>query len=315
MAGRHHSSSHHSGSHHSSHSSSHSSSRSSSHHSYSSHHHGSSYHGGHGSYKSGEVSPYSSLPRDEVQDYEEFKNANSQYFVDSFEKENNAGNPLPQMVEAVQQPDEPINTSNEGIVMHATMKTDATGNKIKIDSPNVPYRNFGINDAYIYGRSWVIDDAYAMDTNDTYFQQNYKGNKKTADPGTRLAIIIVFMAICLFLSFVNFFYELLIGIFENMDMPDVAFNVVDDFIFYGQFFFPFVVIFAEYHRFKKKHKKNLMFTAQMIKYHLVEEEKNRFEMTHEFLPVCPSCGAARQGTDMYCMYCGARLLRSSEDIQ
>lgn len=324
------------GSHRSSHSSSsrHSSRHSSSHHSSSSHgshsasHHSSHHYHGSGSnrvylsHRTNANSPFSCLHRDEVYDYEEFMEANGQTVVETnltneesvMPVRDDAGNPLSQRVEAETRGDDSINIDNEGLVMHATWKTNATGSKIKIDSPKVPYREYGINDALIYGRSWVIDDAYAMDTRDSYFVQNYKGNKKSADPGTRFAIMIVCMVICEFFALIYGFHKMFIGIFEDMYMSDFAFYLVDDLLFYGQYLFPFVVVLLEYLRFKRKHKKNLMFTAQMIKSHLVDEEKSRFEMTHEFLPVCPNCGASRQDTDMYCIYCGANLLRNSADI-
>lgn len=319
MAGSHHSSGHHSGSHHSSHSSSHHSSHSShsSHHSH--HYHSSS---GHSSYSSrySRVSPFSDIKRDTYVDFEEYKSTHEGMFEQTGEKDGltNEVSVMPMTGDYVskmsQESIEYRNNqedSTDGVIIHSTMKKDHSGTKIKIDSPKAPYRDVGIDEALIYGRSWVIGDAYALDACDNYFIKNYKGGSFMANPEVKMIVTIVVAFILFGAGVSNAIYELLIPIFENMDMTNDAFYAIDDLIYYGQFTLFVIAGLIGFISTKRLHKKNRMFTAQMIKEHLVNEEKQRYEYTHEFLPICPQCGAARQSTEVSCIYCGASLIRST----
>lgn len=292
-------------------------------------------------------SPYCSLVRGEFVDYEEFKEnnvlfkaanpmvglvngavagvaagASSKAIVETGLDNNQsimpvrdaAGNPLPQTVNGMPGSNLGMGAfSVEGLVIHSTSKKDSFGNKIKIKSPEDLKRNFSDSDVLIYGRNWVAGDGYCMDTYDPYFRQNYKGSRKRANPNEMFIKNVITAVFFLLAGLANMFYEMLITIFENIDMTDDAFYVVDNVIYYGQFIVPFIIVFVGLLRMKARHKKNLMFTAQMIKDHLVTEEKQRYEYTHEFLNYCPNCGAARQSTEAACMYCGASLVRNSAE--
>ena len=201
--------------------------------------------------------------------------------------------------------------STEGVIIHSTMKKDFNGTKIVIDSPKAPYRTVGIDEALVYGRSWVIGDAYALDTLDNYFIKNYKGGSFMANPQVKFMITLIVSFILFGAGVSNSIHELFIPIFENMYMSDEAFYMIDEGLFYGQFTLFVIAGLIGFISIKRLHKKNRMFTVQMIKEHLVNEEKERYEYTHEFVSICPQCGAARQSTEVSCIYCGASLLRST----
>ncbi len=274
-------------------------------------------------------SPYSSIKRGTYMNYEQFKqenaerfNANEQSGINATVTNNEAimpvtdayGNPIPQNIPPQNVTVQNIMDNGFGVIIHSTTKTDATGMKIKIDSPSVPYRSVGIDEALVYGRSWVIGDAYAIDTLDPYFKANYRGTARRANPSNKLAATFTTAFMLFIMGLANILYEMLIFVFENMDMTDDAFDFIDNFIYYGQFALPVIVIVIGLISLKRLHKKNIMFVTQMIKDHLVTEEKQRYEYTHEFLPVCPHCGAARQSTEVSCIYCGASLIRNKDDI-
>lgn len=253
-------------------------------------------------------------------DFDEFKNSHEGLFVQTGEKDGltNEVSVMPVTGDYISKAGQESleyrmqqENSTEGVIIHSTMKKDYSGTKIRIDSPSAPYRTVGIDEALIYGRSWVIGDAYALDTCDNYFIKNYKGGSFMANPQVKLTITIIVAFILFGAGVSNSIYELLIPIFENMDMTTDAFYTIDDAIYYGQFTLFVIAGLIGFISIKRLHKKNRMFTAQMIKEHLVTEEKQRYEYTHEFLPVCPQCGAARQSTEVSCIYCGASLIRST----
>lgn len=162
-----------------------------------------------------------------------------------------------------------------------------------------------------HGSSWIKGNSYCLHTKDTYFLTHYP-KPESANPERKLitfSIISFFLFLC---AVSNFIYELLILPFERISMTDGAFQTLDNLIYYGQFFLPFIVFGIGYFFVQKKHRQNAMFVREMLKHYQVEDERIHYERTHEFYTICPQCGAPRQQDNSICLYCGASLLKQIE---
>lgn len=196
------------------------------------------------------------------------------------------------------------------LVLHATTQYDANHNKVKVKDPHA--LGLGSEKPLIHGNSWVLGDAYCLDMDDPYFKANHP-NPKKADVVNHSIYGFFAAFVCLILASVNAFYEILIWIFENINMTDEAFFAVDNVIYFGQFFLPFIVVIFVIIKQRMLHKSNLMFCKQMLQHYAIEDEKQHFDRTHEFLDICPQCGAARLPDTRECPYCGTSLLRMIEN--
>ena len=193
--------------------------------------------------------------------------------------------------------------------MHFSKGKDSEGKVVKLDSVDAFEIGKETAKPQIHGRSWTIGDSYCIDLRDPYVLSNMpRKNRKVAS----LMVRIIACAIMQFYLFTNFLYELLIMIFENIDMTDDAFSFIDDFIYYGQFFIPAIVFTVWTILSVRKHKANLMFCRQMMVYYATQEEVEHFERTHELYASCPSCGAPRQEGEKVCQYCGTPLFYSKK---
>lgn len=194
--------------------------------------------------------------------------------------------------------------SANNMVMHFGIGTDTDGKKVRIDSVDAFEKGKETSRPLIHGRSWTMGDSYCMDLMDPYVQENLpKRNRRVTD----LMMRIYACAALFFITFTNIVYELLILIFENINMTDDAFEAIDNIIYYGQFFIPVIVFVIWSLREANKNKVNLMFCRQMMEYYAQSEEKEQFERTHMLYTICPSCGAPRSEGNHKCLYCGTLL--------
>lgn len=182
-----------------------------------------------------------------------------------------------------------------------------------------------------YGGTWYDrighTESYGIDMDDPYVTEHYDKTKVSwfyrltnTSPGKVILLFYLFgfsLVIAFGLASSNLMYELLIPIFENIDMTDLAFYVVDEGIYYSQFVAAICyMIGVPVITFKKcirSREYELGFVKQMLVHYNKLEEVGAVE----YLTVCPGCGAAvdnrfNGAPAKYCDYCG-RSLRADDN--
>ena len=88
---------------------------------------------------------------------------------------------------------------------------------------------------FSYNGTWITDNDFYINENDPYFKNNYKKGKEPWPASFPTVYGILLMFLFIFCS-TNFIYEMGILFFEAMPMTDGAFFLVDNLIYYGQWF-------------------------------------------------------------------------------
>lgn len=177
-----------------------------------------------------------------------------------------------------------------------------------------------------YNGTWYSENGtlieYDLNMDDPYVQERYDETKVTKlyrwcnISGIRY--ILLFYLFFFSLPVVwgicgsNILYELVIPIFENADMTDTAFNIIDDGLYNIQFIpgwlwtigAPILTIKG----FKKSKKYEQGLAKEIVDHYDAVAEMN----SADYLSTCPGCGAAVTPNEngdkiKFCPYCGQNL--------
>ncbi len=130
-----------------------------------------------------------------------------------------------------------------------------------------------------------------------------------------LLIGIIGIAVTLILFMTNWYYELVIPVFENSMDDGPLFTFIDYLTFYTPVIF--MVLFLAYIIAGRFYMKNYhLKTEQKATEKLIEknneiqkalDEKAEF-LKHKYYTNCPKCGAVREENKNVCSFCGASLI-------
>ena len=135
-----------------------------------------------------------------------------------------------------------------------------------------------------------------------------------------LAIGIVGIVINIVLFATNFYYELVIPVFENTMEDGPAFTFIDNLVFFSPIIF--FVMFAAYLiagqiYLRKKHvetEKNVTEEHKVINAAQQKELDEKLEFVKlKHYTNCPNCGSARAEDESVCRFCGASLIIKKTD--
>ena len=128
-----------------------------------------------------------------------------------------------------------------------------------------------------------------------------------------VGIVGVVLNIILFAT--NFYYELVIPVFENSMEDGPAFTFIDNLVFYTPLIF--IVLFAAYLiagqiYLRKQHLKNeKIVTEEHVELNAAQQReldsKLEFVKRKHYMN-CPNCGSARAEDESACRFCGASLI-------
>lgn len=119
-------------------------------------------------------------------------------------------------------------------------------------------------------------------------------------------------------ALMNLPYEIFIIPFECIDMSDVAFDFIDDFIYLAQYLLIPLPIIKSIIDSRKMTKYKFEVTKQAVEYYKLQEKLNAEREAAErerkvTLSVCPSCGASVEQGDRFCPYCNTVLERYTDN--
>ena len=119
-------------------------------------------------------------------------------------------------------------------------------------------------------------------------------------------------------AMMNLAYEIFIIPFECIDMSDVAFDFIDDFLYVGQYLVALIPIIKSIIDNRKMAKYKFEVTKQAVEYYKLQEKLNAEREAAErerrvTLTVCPSCGASVEQGDRFCPYCNTVLERYTDE--
>ena len=133
-----------------------------------------------------------------------------------------------------------------------------------------------------------------------------------------LLIGIIGIVVNLVLYMTNWYYELVIPIFEKTMEDGPAFTFIDNLTFYTPVIF--MVLFLAYliagriymknHRLKVEEKVTEELVEKNTEIQKVLDEKVEF-LKHKYYTNCPKCGAVREENKNVCSFCGASLIMES----
>lgn len=135
-----------------------------------------------------------------------------------------------------------------------------------------------------------------------------------------LPIGIVGIVLNTILFATNFYYELVIPVFEKSMEDGPAFTFIDDLVFYTPLIFIF--LFAAYliagQIYLRKHsvetEKNVTEEHKVINAAQQKELDEKLEFVkRKYYTNCPNCGSARAEDEAACRFCGTSLLITKAD--
>ena len=167
---------------------------------------------------------------------------------------------------------------------------------------------------FSYNGTWITDNDFYINENDQYFNNNYKKGKEPWPASFPTVYGILLMFLFIFCS-TNFIYEMGILFFEAMPMTDGAFFLVDNLIYYGQWFLLIgAVIWGVWGSIRKKTMRRA-FCKEMVEYYKQKAQQDQMELqrkmhqaTLKYYKECPNCGAPAGENDTVCAYCDSSLL-------
>ena len=133
-----------------------------------------------------------------------------------------------------------------------------------------------------------------------------------------LLIGIIGIVVNLVLYMTNWYYELVIPIFEKTMEDGPAFTFIDNLTFYTPvicmvLFLAYLIagrIYMKNHRLKVEEKVTEELVEKNTEIQKVLDEKVEF-LKHKYYTNCPKCGAVREENKNVCSFCGASLIMES----
>lgn len=111
-----------------------------------------------------------------------------------------------------------------------------------------------------------------------------------------------------------FFYEMVIPVFENMIMTDIAFFFIDEFVFYFMSVLTLLFSIAALVCIRARDKILHECALRIVEDNMAFEERNKTEQfinsqlsNKWYYNSCPNCGAVANKTLTYCLSCGTSL--------
>lgn len=117
----------------------------------------------------------------------------------------------------------------------------------------------------------------------------------------------------------NWYYVLVIPVFEKSGIEGAAFKFFDDLVFYtplilAALFAAYVVagqLYLRKHHLKNEERVTEKLIEKNTEIQKALDEKAEF-LKHKYYTNCPKCGAAREENKTECSFCGASLIMDSK---
>lgn len=162
--------------------------------------------------------------------------------------------------------------------------------------------------------TWMLGKQFEINESDPYYKANYPHNKDSHYKFVS-SLLAVLTIIFFFMWITNLFYEIVIPIFENMNMTDEAFAVIDEVVFCTPFLLAITFIVAHIALIMKHIAMRREFCKEMLDHYekidaLNKEQEKKAAAARWFYTECPHCGApAAEEAQAVCAYCGSSLIK------